>query len=54
MYYSTQTLDGAVDNTANLKDIGVVLPCPEDVNGDGVTNVLDLIELLLAFGQPCP
>ncbi len=25
-----------------------------DVNGDGVTNVLDLIELLLAFGQACP
>jgi hypothetical protein len=27
-------------------------PCPEDVNGDGVVNVLDLIELLLCFGQP--
>ncbi|MHC4447021.1 MAG: hypothetical protein ACYSXF_04455 [Planctomycetota bacterium] len=27
-------------------------PCPTDVNGDGVTNVLDLIELLLCFGQP--
>ena len=25
---------------------------PHDVNGDGVTNVLDLIELLLCFGQP--
>ena len=25
-------------------------PCPTDVNGDGVTNVLDLIDLLLAFG----
>ncbi len=31
---------------------GVVLPCPTDVNGDGVTNVLDLIELLLCFGLP--
>ncbi len=30
----------------------VVLPCPTDVNGDGVTNVLDLIDLLLCFGLP--
>ncbi len=28
--------------------------CPTDINGDGVTNVLDLIELLLAFGAVCP
>ena len=28
--------------------------CPTDVNADGVTNVLDLIELLLAFGTVCP
>ncbi len=28
------------------------LPCPQDVNGDGVINVLDLIDLLLCFGQP--
>ena len=27
-------------------------PCPEDVNGDGTTDVLDLIELLLCFGLP--
>ncbi len=26
--------------------------CPPDINGDGVTNVLDLIDLLLCFGQP--
>ena len=26
--------------------------CPNDVNGDGTINVLDLIELLLCFGQP--
>ena len=31
---------------------GVILPCPTDVNGDGVTNVLDLIDLLLCFGLP--
>ena len=32
-------------------------PCPTDLNGDGVINVLDLIDLLLCFGQsgnpPC-
>ncbi|MHC4447010.1 MAG: hypothetical protein ACYSXF_04400, partial [Planctomycetota bacterium] len=27
-------------------------PCKPDINGDGVINVLDLIELLLCFGQP--
>ena len=27
-------------------------PCPEDVNGDGTIDVLDLIDLLLCFGQP--
>ncbi len=26
--------------------------CPADVNGDGAINVLDLIDLLLCFGQP--
>ena len=26
--------------------------CPTDTNGDGVTNVLDLIDVLLCFGQP--
>ena len=29
-------------------------PCPTDINDDGVTNVLDLIQLLLQFGQACP
>ena len=36
--------------------VGVLLtpepPCPTDVNGDGLVNVLDLIGLLLCFGQP--
>ena len=27
-------------------------PCPADVNGDGTINALDLIDLLLCFGQP--
>ena len=26
----------------------------EDINGDGSVNVLDLVELLLAFGTTCP
>ncbi len=29
-------------------------PCPADVNEDLSVNVLDLIELLLAFGTACP
>ncbi len=29
-------------------------PCPTDTNDDGVTNVLDLIDVLLQFGQACP
>ncbi len=33
---------------------GVPDPCPQDVNGDGSVNVLDLIDLLLEFGTPCP
>ncbi len=28
------------------------IPCPADANGDGFVNVLDLIDLLLCFGQP--
>ena len=28
------------------------VPCPTDINGDGVIDVLDLIDLLLCFGQP--
>ena len=31
---------------------GPVGVCPQDINGDGDVNVLDLIELLLCFGQP--
>ena len=52
VYYSTLTLNGAVDNPANLIEIVVALPCPTDINNDGVTNVLDLIDVLLCFGQP--
>ena len=32
-----------------------VLACEaEDINSDGTVNVLDLIDLLLAFGAACP
>ncbi|MCH7634672.1 MAG: trypsin-like serine protease, partial [Proteobacteria bacterium] len=27
-------------------------PCPTDINGDGVVNIIDWIEVLLCFGQP--
>ena len=33
-------------------DCDVVVACPTDVNGDGVTNALDLVDLLLCFGSP--
>ncbi|MHC4429171.1 MAG: hypothetical protein ACYS0D_11320 [Planctomycetota bacterium] len=37
----------------NVGQSGTVpVPCPEDINGDNVVNVLDLIELLLCFGLP--
>ena len=47
--------DGTVD--CNAGACGCVLPpcedpCPSDINGDGVINVLDLIDLLLCFGLP--
>ena len=32
--------------------LGPVTPCPTDINGDGTTNVLDLIDVLLCFGLP--
>ena len=31
---------------------GTAVCCPGDINGDGTTNVLDLIDLLLCFGLP--
>ncbi len=32
--------------------VEIVPPCPQDINGDRDINVLDLIDLLLCFGQP--
>ncbi len=32
--------------------LGPVLPCPTDINGDGATDDLDLIDLLPCFGLP--
>ncbi len=46
---------GSVAAGAGLSDqviMQLVVACPEDVNGDNVTNVLDLISLLLCFAQP--
>ncbi len=40
--------EDSADPSWVIKDRG----CQEDVNGDGAVNVLDLIELLLCFGQP--
>ena len=53
------TSDTANDSTteAGIDDFqveGIVCgpDCPTDITGDGTTNVLDLIQLLLCFGQP--
>ena len=43
-------LDG--DGIGDACDDDIQIPCPTDINGDGSTNVLDLIDLLLCFGQP--
>ena len=55
--------DGQVDlGTANTDDgptggsvtalLDAIVPCPSDADGDGTTNVLDLIDVLLCFGLP--
>ncbi|MHC4107345.1 MAG: hypothetical protein ACYSTY_04580 [Planctomycetota bacterium] len=41
---------GAV--AATIIEGTVAEACPEDINSDGVVNVLDLIDLLLCFGLP--
>ena len=46
---SSSILEGVFDVQTYLPD-----PCPTDINGDGATDVLDLIDLLLQFGQTCP
>ena len=43
---------GPAMGSVNVSLNALVTPCPPDVNGDGVVNVLDLIDLLLCFGQP--
>ena len=53
---STQDYTGwdcGVDYEARLTCEPVAPPCPEDLNGDGVVNVLDLL-LVLAVWGPCP
>ncbi len=55
--FSTADQGSASFTEAGIDDFQVdefVCPsiCPTDVNGDGVTNVLDLIDVLLCFGLP--
>jgi hypothetical protein len=40
------------DNNGNSQPDVCEAACPSDINGDGTTNVLDLIDLLLCFGLP--
>ncbi len=44
-------LTNCADNNGN-GDPDACETCPTDINGDGATNVLDLINLLLCFGLP--
>ena len=48
------TATGVLGTAVWIDDFNVnpVLPCPTDITGDGTTNVLDLIDLLLCFGLP--
>ncbi len=41
-----------VGNMEGLRVVSRISSCPTDIDSDGVTDVLDLIELLLCFGQP--
>jgi len=58
---SIGSIDGGIEGTGYFVDSFINFDLqgatPSDVNGDGVVNVLDLIELLLCFGQhavpPC-
>ena len=50
---SDSRLLGTVELSDFDIDAPVVDPCPGDVNGDGVVDVPDLLELLAAWG-PCP
>ena len=43
---------GSFELTGGYWAGAAAIPCPQDVTGDGVVNVLDLIQLLLCFGQP--
>ncbi len=45
-------LTNCADNNGNGQPDVCEDPCPTDVNGHGATNVLDVINLLLCFGQP--
>ncbi len=38
--------------TNNANQSGTVPVCPGDTNGDKAVNVLDLVQLLLCFGDP--
>ncbi len=46
------TAGAAVFTNSSGQSGTVTLPCPEDTNGDATVNVLDLIDLLLCFGEP--
>ncbi len=48
---SDDSSSGGFRSAAGVTGGDVVSPCPKDVNGDGVVNVADLIEVLICFGR---
>ena len=49
------TYEGAPNYSpaATLDDGSCAAACPGDLNGDGVVQLLDLLDFLVAFGSPC-
>ena len=49
------TYEGAPNysSAATLDDGSCTSACPGDLNGDGVVQLLDLLDFLVAFGSPC-
>jgi hypothetical protein len=46
--------DGCANSALAVQVITVVLPpCPEDINGDGIVDIQDFIQLNSAFGSSC-
>jgi hypothetical protein len=51
--WSVQTIfRNNINNAPQSITLGL-LPCPTDINGDGITNNSDFIDLLVEYNQSC-